>query len=70
MKDTGCGIKPEDLPQVFEPFFHSKSDVSTGTGIGLALTKQMVEAMCGTVEVQLRCSAGKEKELHSSSSFH
>lgn len=58
MQDTGCGIKPEDLPQVFEPFFHSKSDVSTGTGIGLALTKQMVEAMCGTVEVFSRQGEG------------
>lgn len=58
VQDTGCGIKPEDLPQVFEPFFHSKSDVSTGTGIGLALTKQMVEAMCGTVEVFSRQGEG------------
>lgn len=58
VEDTGCGIKQEDLPQVFEPFFHSESDVCTGTGIGLALTKQMTEAMGGTIEVFSREGEG------------
>ena len=49
--DTGCGIKPEDLPHVFEPFYQAKSHSKAGTGIGLALTKQMTEAMGGRIDV-------------------
>ena len=51
VEDNGCGIKPEDLPRVFEPFFQSNSFSHAGTGIGLALTKQMTEAMDGSIEV-------------------
>lgn len=58
VEDTGCGIKPEDLPHVFEPFFHSNTDTCAGTGIGLALTKQMIEAMGGTIDVFSRHGQG------------
>lgn len=51
VEDNGCGINPEDLPHIFEPFFQSKSCSDTGTGIGLTLTKQMTEAMNGCIEV-------------------
>ncbi len=51
IKDTGCGISPEDLTRVFEPFFQADSHANAGTGIGLALTKQMTEAMGGNIEV-------------------
>lgn len=51
VEDTGCGIKPEDLPHVFEPFYQAKSHSKAGTGIGLALTKQMTEAMGGRIDV-------------------
>ena len=56
--DTGCGIRAEDLPHVFEPFFQSGSCSGAGTGIGLALTKQMVEAMGGSIEVSSREGEG------------
>ena len=39
--DNGCGISAEDLPKVTEPFFTTKG--SAGTGLGLALVKDMVE---------------------------
>ena len=60
IKDTGCGIKPEDLPHIFEPFFQSDncSGASTGTGIGLALTKQMTEAMGGNITVYSKPGEG------------
>lgn len=58
VEDTGCGIKPDDLPRIFEPFFQSDSHKDAGTGIGLALTKQMTEAMGGRIEVSSRQGEG------------
>ncbi len=40
VRDTGCGIAPEDLPRIFDPYYTTKSD---GTGLGLALSLKMVE---------------------------
>jgi len=48
-KDTGSGISKDDLPHVFEPFFTTKG--KKGTGLGLALVKQIIEAHAGIVEV-------------------
>ena len=58
VEDTGCGIKQEDLPHIFEPFFQANSGSGVGTGIGLALTKQMVEAMGGGIKVSSREGKG------------
>lgn len=47
VSDTGCGISAELLPRVFEPFVtHGKSN---GTGLGLAVSKAVVEAHHGTI---------------------
>jgi signal transduction histidine kinase len=48
--DTGCGIGPENLKHIFEPFFTTKKDV--GTGLGLWVTKEIIERHSGTVEVR------------------
>jgi signal transduction histidine kinase len=53
--DTGVGIPPEELPLVFEKFYRSDSSrarESGGAGIGLALVKELVGAMDGSVAVQ------------------
>lgn len=47
--DTGEGIKSEDLPHIFEPFFSTKDG---GTGLGLALVQRIVQDHGGDVEVQ------------------
>lgn len=50
--DTGVGITPEDLPYVFDRFYRvdkSRSRSSGGSGIGLAIVKQLVEAHQGRV---------------------
>jgi len=50
--DNGCGIKEEDQKHIFELFFQGSAEkADVGTGIGLALVKQMTEAMNGTVEL-------------------
>ncbi len=56
IRDHGCGIPPEILPHIFEPFFTTKRgpDASGrgGTGLGLALCRQIVEAHEGRIRVE------------------
>ncbi|MFT5617729.1 MAG: signal transduction histidine kinase/DNA-binding response OmpR family regulator [Arenicella sp.] len=54
VSDTGIGISEADLPHVFERFYQSKNTKSsqTGTGIGLALSKELSELMNGNLEVE------------------
>ncbi|MDR2724947.1 MAG: GAF domain-containing protein [Candidatus Adiutrix sp.] len=46
--DTGPGIPPDILPDIFTPFYTSKSD---GTGLGLAIVKKIVERYNGRIQV-------------------
>ena len=49
ISDTGSGIREEDLPHVFDPYFTTKS---SGTGLGLAIVHNIVEAHGGQMRVQ------------------
>jgi two-component system NtrC family sensor kinase len=49
ISDTGMGIAPEHLPHIFNPFFTTKS-AGGGTGLGLAVCDQIIEAHGGTIE--------------------
>ncbi len=63
VRDTGCGIPPERLQDIFEPFvqvFPSKQDRNQGTGLGLAITNEIVRLMGGTVRVESRVGEGSE----------
>ena len=54
VKDSGIGIKPEDMEKLFVEFQQvdsTSSKQNSGTGLGLALTKKLVEAQEGTVGV-------------------
>jgi signal transduction histidine kinase/ActR/RegA family two-component response regulator len=61
IKDNGIGISPEMIEQIFEPFVQGSKrieKVGTGLGIGLALTKRLVELHKGTIRAE---SAGEGK---------
>jgi PAS domain S-box-containing protein len=58
VEDTGIGIAPEEIPQLFQEFHQlSARKADQGTGLGLALTRRIVEAQGGHVEV--RSSVGR-----------
>lgn len=51
IKDTGCGMPPEYLNQIFDPFFSTK-DVGKGTGLGLSVSLGIVKEHGGNIRVQ------------------
>lgn len=57
IRDEGTGINQENLERIFEPFFTTKGDL--GTGIGLWVTKQLVERRGGQIGVTSSTEPGK-----------
>ena len=49
IQDNGCGISPEDQATIFQPFFTTKE---SGTGLGLPVVKQIVEAHHGSISAE------------------
>jgi two-component system, NtrC family, sensor kinase len=49
--DTGCGIQPEHLKHIYDPFFTTKP-VGTGTGLGLSITYGIVRKHGGRIDVE------------------
>lgn len=65
--DTGIGIAPEDLPLIFDRFSQASNlekAKAGGTGIGLALTKELVKAMGGDIKVESEVGRGTTFTLH------
>lgn len=65
VQDTGIGIAPDRLHQIFEPYQQASKDTTRlygGTGLGLSIVKQLVELQGGSIEVK--------SQLHQGTSFH
>lgn len=56
--DGGCGIPPESLGRIFDPFYSHRADGVDGTGLGLTICKSIVERYGGRIEVDSRVGAG------------
>ncbi len=59
IKDTGTGIKGENLKTIFEPFFTTKP-VGEGTGLGLAISKKIIDEHKGAIQVFSKVGEGTE----------
>lgn len=55
VKDNGTGIPEDQIQTIFEPYFTTKS---TGTGLGLAMVKQIVETHHGSIEIEQTSAEG------------
>ncbi len=63
VKDNGVGITEEELPNIFNRFYQTDASSvreSEGTGIGLALTKELVDFMQGSIEARSTLNKGSE----------
>jgi signal transduction histidine kinase len=61
ISDTGCGIAPDQINQIFQPFYQvdmSSSRSYEGTGLGLAICKLFAEALKGEVTVESKVNVG------------
>jgi signal transduction histidine kinase len=61
--DTGCGIPPDVLPRIFDPFVQAQDPTHTadrtgGTGLGLSISKSLVEVMGGEISVKTELGKG------------
>ncbi|KAF0182211.1 MAG: histidine kinase [Nitrospirae bacterium] len=59
--DTGVGMQPEDIPNIFQPFRQIDSGLTRkheGTGLGLSICKKIIDIMDGTISVESQLGAG------------
>jgi signal transduction histidine kinase len=60
IQDSGNGIPETDIPSIFDKFFraHNAEKVKTGSGLGLALCKQIIQAHKGQIDLKSKLSVG------------
>lgn len=63
IEDDGCGIAPNDLPHIFERFYHGENSSNESVGIGLALAKTVLEKEKGDIIVNSELGKGSIFEL-------
>jgi signal transduction histidine kinase/CheY-like chemotaxis protein len=62
VEDTGCGINPNVLGRIFDPFFSTKG--SSGTGLGLSTTAAIVREFSGRIEVESEVDLGTRVTIY------
>ncbi|MCI8637675.1 MAG: response regulator [Coprococcus sp.] len=73
IEDTGIGMKPEFLPRIFEPFAQEDDGTRStykGTGLGMAITKQFIDLMGGTIRVESRLNEGSRFRVELPAEIH
>ncbi|MCL1912502.1 MAG: HAMP domain-containing histidine kinase [Eubacteriaceae bacterium] len=64
IRDKGCGISPDELPNIFERFYKQRSEENkTGTGLGLAIAKQIADRLNVKIDVTSAFGTGTEFAL-------
>ncbi|MDO5124681.1 MAG: HAMP domain-containing sensor histidine kinase [Eubacteriales bacterium] len=63
IRDNGCGITKEDLPHIFERFYHGKNASNDSVGIGLALAKTIFDKENANVKVTSEEAKGTQFEI-------
>jgi signal transduction histidine kinase len=66
IEDTGKGIKEENVDKIFEPFYRedsSRNEIVKGTGLGLTITKRIVQMHSGEIKVESKLGAGTKFTL-------
>jgi PAS domain S-box-containing protein len=62
VRDTGCGMSPATVDQIFDPYFTTK-EVGEGTGLGLSVVHGIVTALAGEIRVGSQLGEGSEFEV-------
>jgi signal transduction histidine kinase len=62
VKDNGCGISAEDRAQIFEPFYSTRGEF--GTGLGLCITKDLIDKLGGRIEVESEIGVGSSFSVY------
>lgn len=60
VSDNGTGIAPEDMPRLFDPYFTTRR---TGTGIGLAISRNIIDGLGGRITVTSERNRGTEVRI-------
>lgn len=63
ISDNGCGISEEDLPHIFERFYHGNNADADSVGIGLALSKSILQNQNASITVESKEGAGTQFDI-------
>lgn len=63
IKDTGCGIKEENLRKIFNPYFELEGNIYESSGLGLYITKHLLSILEGNISIKTEYNKGTNVEI-------